>query len=40
MSEAAVPVRARTTTFPLACANEALDLLRAGRIDGAAVLVP
>ena len=33
-------VKTATTTFALACANEALDLLRAGRIEGAAVLVP
>jgi propanol-preferring alcohol dehydrogenase len=33
-------VRTVTTTFPLGRANEALDLLRAGRIEGAAVLVP
>jgi propanol-preferring alcohol dehydrogenase len=37
---ARVPVRTRTVTFPLARANEALELLRAGRIEGAAVLVP
>jgi propanol-preferring alcohol dehydrogenase len=37
---ARLPVKTQTTTFPLACANEALDLLRAGRIEGAAVLVP
>ena len=37
---ARVPVRTRTTTFPLDQANEALDLLRAGKIEGAAVLVP
>ena len=30
----------RTTTFPLRNANEALADLRAGRFDGAAVLVP
>ena len=35
-----VPVRCEVTTFPLAAANEALDRLRAGRIEGAAVLVP
>ena len=35
-----VPVKTRATTFPLARANEALDLLRAGKIEGAAVLVP
>jgi propanol-preferring alcohol dehydrogenase len=33
-------VRAHTTTYPLAKANEALADLRAGRFDGAAVLVP
>jgi propanol-preferring alcohol dehydrogenase len=33
-------VKMRTTTFPLAAANQALDLLRAGKIEGAAVLVP
>ena len=37
---AEVPVRTTTTTFPLAEANQALDLLRAGKIEGAAVLVP
>ena len=37
---AQVPVRTATTTFPLEGANEALDLLRAGQIEGAAVLVP
>ncbi len=37
---ARVPVKTRTTVFPLARANEALDLLRAGKIEGAAVLVP
>jgi propanol-preferring alcohol dehydrogenase len=37
---AKVPVKTQTTTFPLARANEALDLLRAGKIEGAAVLVP
>ncbi|HKV67070.1 MAG TPA: hypothetical protein VJN72_03200 [Gaiellales bacterium] len=35
-----VPVRTRMEVFPLAEANEALDRLRAGRIRGAAVLVP
>ena len=35
-----VPVRTRVEVFPLAEANEALDRLRAGRITGAAVLVP
>ena len=33
-------VKTRTIAFPLARANEALDLLRAGEIEGAAVLVP
>lgn len=37
---AEVPVRTHTTAFPLADANEAVELVRAGRIDGAAVLVP
>ena len=37
---AKVPVRTRTTTFPLSEANEALAALRAGGIEGAAVLVP
>jgi propanol-preferring alcohol dehydrogenase len=37
---AKVPVRTQTRVFPLARANEALDMLRAGRIEGAAVLVP
>jgi len=35
-----VPVRTETTTFALDKANEALDLLRTGRLQGAAVLVP
>jgi len=34
-----VPVKTRVQTFPLERANEALDRLREGRIDGAAVLV-
>ena len=37
---ALVPVRTATRAFPLAEANEALELLRAGTIEGAAVLVP
>ena len=37
---AQVPVRTQTRTFPLSEANQALDLLRAGKIEGAAVLVP
>jgi propanol-preferring alcohol dehydrogenase len=35
-----VPVRVTVQTFPLREANEALELLRSGRIKGAAVLVP
>ncbi len=35
-----VPVRTTTKPYPLARANEALDDLRAGRLEGAAVLVP
>jgi propanol-preferring alcohol dehydrogenase len=35
-----VPVRTRTTTYPLRDAGAALDDLRAGRLEGAAVLVP
>lgn len=35
-----VPVVTRTTAYPLADANAALDDLRCGRIEGAAVLVP
>jgi propanol-preferring alcohol dehydrogenase len=35
-----VPVRTAVETFPLARANEALERLRAGRITGAAVLLP
>lgn len=37
---AQVPIRTSTTTFPLDAANDALAALRAGRIEGAAVLVP
>src|SRR5690606_18841524 len=33
-------VQTKTTTYPLEQANQALDDLRAGRFDGAAVLVP
>src|SRR5205823_11609386 len=32
-------VKTRTTAFPLTQANEALDALRSGKIEGAAVLV-
>ncbi len=35
-----VPVRTQVQAFALAQANEAVDALRAGRIEGAAVLVP
>jgi propanol-preferring alcohol dehydrogenase len=35
-----VPVRTHTETFPLAAANDALDRLRASKLEGAAVLVP
>jgi alcohol dehydrogenase, propanol-preferring len=35
-----VPVRTETTTFWMSNANEALERLRSGRIQGAAVLVP
>jgi propanol-preferring alcohol dehydrogenase len=35
-----IPVKTRTVTHPLAKANEALDDLRHGRFEGAAVLVP
>ena len=37
---AQIPVRTQTRTFPLEQANEALDLLRSGQLEGAAVLVP
>ena len=37
---AGVALDVRTTRYPLECANEALDDLRRGRIEGAAVLVP
>ena len=33
-------VRTSTTSYPLDRANEALDDLRGGRLEGAAVLVP
>lgn len=35
-----VPIETRTVEYPLERANQALDDLRAGRIEGAAVLVP
>jgi len=34
-----VPIRTRIERFPLAQANEAVERLRQGRIEGAAVLV-
>lgn len=37
---ARAPLRSETTAYPLARANEALADLRAGRLQGAAVLVP
>jgi propanol-preferring alcohol dehydrogenase len=37
---AKAPVKTRTTVFPLAQANEALEALRSGKLEGAAVLVP
>jgi propanol-preferring alcohol dehydrogenase len=37
---AKVPVRTVTTTFKLSEANQALDRLRSGELEGAAVLVP
>jgi propanol-preferring alcohol dehydrogenase len=35
-----VPVKTTTRAYPLARANEALDDLRSGRLEGAAVVVP
>jgi alcohol dehydrogenase, propanol-preferring len=35
-----IPIRTATTVLPLSAANEALDRLRQGRLEGAAVLVP
>ncbi|MDZ4159866.1 MAG: zinc-dependent alcohol dehydrogenase family protein [Anaerolineaceae bacterium] len=35
-----VPVRVTVQPFPLEEANQALDLLRRGKVDGAAVLIP
>jgi propanol-preferring alcohol dehydrogenase len=35
-----VALRTAPVAYPLARANEALDDLRAGAVDGAAVLVP
>ena len=35
-----IGIKVKTTTYPLTEANQALEDLRAGRFDGAAVLVP
>ena len=35
-----IPVRTQTSAYPLASANQALDELRHGRLEGAAVLLP
>ena len=35
---AAIPIKPRTVRFPLAAANEALQALKAGSFQGAAVL--
>jgi propanol-preferring alcohol dehydrogenase len=41
LDEAArMPLDVRTTVYPLESANQALADLRAGRVEGAAVLVP
>jgi propanol-preferring alcohol dehydrogenase len=37
---AQAPIRTHTTSFPLNEANQALDRLRRGELEGAAVLVP
>jgi propanol-preferring alcohol dehydrogenase len=37
---AEVPIQTTTTAFPLDQANEAITLLKEGKIEGAAVLVP
>lgn len=37
---ASIPVRTHTVVYPLSQANEAMNDLRAGNINGAAVLVP
>lgn len=37
---ASIPVRTEVTTYPLEAANQALDDLRQGRFNGAAVLLP
>jgi propanol-preferring alcohol dehydrogenase len=35
-----IGILTKTTAYPLSAANEALDDLRYGRFEGAAVLVP
>jgi propanol-preferring alcohol dehydrogenase len=35
-----IPIRTSTTTYPLTAANEAIADVRAGRVTGAAVLLP
>jgi propanol-preferring alcohol dehydrogenase len=35
-----VPVKTRTVAYPLGRANEAIDAVRSGQVEGAAVLVP
>jgi propanol-preferring alcohol dehydrogenase len=37
---AQAPIRTQTTEFPLSQANEALNAVRSGTLEGAAVLVP
>jgi propanol-preferring alcohol dehydrogenase len=37
---ARIPIRTTTTAFPLSEANEVLELVRRGQINGAAVLIP
>ena len=37
---AAIGLRPRVTSFPLACAADALAAIRSDAIDGAAVVVP
>ena len=37
---ARIPVHVETQSFPLEAANEALAMLRAGHLSGAAVLIP
>lgn len=34
------PVKTRCRSFPLAAANDAIEALRSGALDGAAVLIP